>query len=395
MKTFIYTVTQINNYTKTILENKFQNIWIKGEISSFNYSRSGHAYFILKDDKSEISCTLFNYKESHNLANGLSITINGNITIYNTKGKYQVIVKDFFIDGDGQFWVALNTLKEKLLKEGLFEKKYKKNIPKYPFNIGIITSISGSVLQDMINIYSRRSKYLNLFVKDTNVQGDVSVEMLCDSIDELNLYKSIDLIVIARGGGSFEDLNCFNNEKVVRSIFNSKKPIISAIGHETDFTLCDFVADLRASTPSEACELSSVSTLELKQNINNMLERFNNRIINQINDKINVINYMSLENNKQKNIELINIQINKIKDSYKRMNYTINYIIDKENIKIDNYLKLLKKNNIKSLKKIGFSIIRKSNNIINNIQKLNIDDEISIDLHKGNIKAFVKEINEN
>ena len=280
----IYTVTQINNYSADLLKKELSNVWVSGEISSLKKYPSGFAYLTLKDSISELSC-ISNHEVISNIEVGMEVTINGSIDIYTIKGNYQFRINNVFLKGKGNLWLKYNKLKDKLSKEGLFDMKHKKKLPSLPQNIGIITSKEGSVLSDIRNIVNRRSPYVSLFVMDTKVSGQNAVASICESIKNFNELKYIDVIIIARGGGSIEDLSVFNEEKLVREIFKLNTPVISAIGHETDFTLCDFVSDLRASTPSEAAQLCCISTRELQEKICYDFDKIISKIQYSINNK--------------------------------------------------------------------------------------------------------------
>ena len=394
MNNFIYTVTQLNNHAKSILENNINNVWLKGEISSFKKYTSGHAYFTLKDEKAEISCTIFNYNDSLNFIDGINITINGDVSIYANKGKFQIIVKDSYVDGDGKIFVDLNKLKNKLFNEGLFDKSSKKKLPFFPINIGIITSLDGAVYKDLINILNRRSPYLNIFVINTLVQGKTAPNMLIDSIKKLNTVYNIDAIIIARGGGSYEDLMCFNDEMLVREIFKAKVPIISAIGHETDFTLCDLVADVRVSTPSEAAEIVAPSIQDLFQIIDSKLLDIKTIVESSIIDSdLNLFRF-KMKNLSERKIDFLNHKILYLSSVMDKIELYSKNKIKTYFLKIDVIKKTLKKNNINYLKKIGFSIVTKKNKIIISQNQLSINDNILIELNNGKIKAIVKEIYE-
>ena len=394
MNNFIYTVTQLNNHAKSILENNINNVWLKGEISSFKKYTSGHAYFTLKDEKAEISCTIFNYNDSLNFIDGINITINGDVSIYTNKGKFQIIVKDSYVDGDGKIFVDLNKLKNKLFNEGLFDKSSKKKLPFFPINIGIITSLDGAVYKDLINILNRRSPYLNIFVINTLVQGKTAPNMLIDSIKKLNTVYNIDAIIIARGGGSYEDLMCFNDEMLVREIFKAKVPIISAIGHETDFTLCDLVADVRVSTPSEAAEIVAPSIQDLFQIIDSKLLDIKTIVESSIIDSdLNLFRF-KMKNLSERKIDFLNHKILYLSSVMDKIELYSKNKIKTYFLKIDVIKKTLKKNNINYLKKIGFSIVTKKNKIIISQNQLSINDNILIELNNGKIKAIVKEIYE-
>ena len=388
----IYTVTQINNYSADLLKKELSNVWVSGEISSLKKYPSGFAYLTLKDSISELSC-ISNHEVISNIEVGMEVTINGSIDIYTIKGNYQFRINNVFLKGKGNLWLKYNKLKDKLSKEGLFDMKHKKKLPSLPQNIGIITSKEGSVLSDIRNIVNRRSPYVSLFVMDTKVSGLNAVASICESIKNFNELKYIDVIIIARGGGSIEDLSVFNEEKLVREIFKLNTPVISAIGHETDFTLCDFVSDLRASTPSEAAQLCCISTRELQEKICYDFDK----IISKIQYSIN---------NKQENLSRIDLVINKkleknmIINKQERVDFFLNLIqkriIDKKNFLlslINSNEKIFKKYDDYKIKKLGYSIIKKNNTIITDIDKLNKNDDIQIDMYNGYVNAKIKGLN--
>jgi len=390
----IYTVTQINNYSADLLKKELSNVWVSGEISSLKKYPSGFVYLTLKDSISELSC-ISNHEVISNIDVGMEVTINGSIDIYTIKGNYQFRINNVFLKGKGNLWLKYNKLKDKLSKEGLFDMKYKKKLPSLPQNIGIITSKEGSVLSDIRNIVNRRSPYVSLFVMDTKVSGQNAVTSICESIKNFNELKYIDVIIIARGGGSIEDLSVFNEEKLVREIFKLNTPVISAIGHETDFTLCDFVSDLRASTPSEAAQLCCISTRELQEKICYDFDK----IISKIQYSIN---------NKQENLSRIDLVINKkleknmIINKQERVEFFLNLIqkriIDKKNFLlslIKSNEKVFKKYDDYKIKKLGYSIIKKNNTIITDIDNLNKNDNIQIDMYNGYVNAKIKELNKN
>ncbi len=390
----IYTVTQINNYSADLLKKELSNVWVSGEISSLKKYPSGFAYLTLKDSISELSC-ISNHEVISNIDVGMEVTINGSIDIYTIKGNYQFRINNVFLKGKGNLWLKYNKLKDKLSKEGLFDMKHKKKLPSLPQNIGIITSKEGSVLSDIRNIVNRRSPYVSLFVMDTKVSGKNAVTSICESIKNFNELKYIDVIIIARGGGSIEDLSVFNEEKLVREIFKLNTPVISAIGHETDFTLCDFVSDLRASTPSEAAQLCCISTRELQEKICYDFDK----IISKIQYSIN---------NKQENLSRIDLVINKkleknmIINKQERVEFFLNLIqkriIDKKKFLlslIKSNEKVFKKYDDYKIKKLGYSIIKKNNTIITDIDNLNKNDNIQIDMYNGYVNAKIKELNKN
>jgi len=390
----IYTVTQINNYSADILNKQLSNVWITGEISSLKRYPSGFTYITLKDNKSELSCIASHHIIS-NIKIGMEVTVNGSIDLYTIKGNYQFRISSIFSKGKGDLWLKYNELKEKLSKEGLFDSMYKKSIPPYPQKIGIITSREGSVLSDIRNIINRRSPYVKLFLIDSRVSGSRAVESLCMSINQFNEVNNIDVLIIARGGGSIEDLSIFNDEKLIRHIFKLKTPIISAIGHETDYTLCDFVSDIRASTPSEAAELCCPSSNELKDKINYDYDKIFSKIENILsNKKIILSNFYNIINKQ--------IKTNTVLEKKHRVKFLFNLIYNSiankttslSNLIISNE-KIFKKYDNNKIKKLGYSILRKNNTIISDINKLEKNDNVQIDMYNGSINANVKELNNN
>ena len=256
-----YTVSELNAQIRFLLEGSLSDIWVTGEISNFHYHpSSGHMYFTIKDDRGEMQCAMFrgnNRFLKFKPSNGMEIRVLGSVSIYEQRGQVQLIVSRMEPAGIGDLFKAFEALKKTLSEEGLFDAIHKNPIPKFPRKIGIITSGSGAALQDILNVLNRRSPQLDILVRSTKVQGDGSAQDISNAIQEFNDHGLVDVIIVGRGGGSIEDLWSFNEEIVSRSIFGSTIPIISAVGHETDFTIADFVADLRAPTPSIAAELAT------------------------------------------------------------------------------------------------------------------------------------------
>lgn len=256
----VFTVSQVNKYIKMIFDKDpfFLNISIKGEITNFKAHYTGHFYFTLKDDTSTIKCVMFKSMASQvkfKPEDGMKVNITGQISVFERDGVYQIYCKTMTKEGLGELYLAYEQLKEKLSNEGLFNPEFKKKIPFLPKRVGVITSKTGAVIRDIINVTTRRYPNVDLLVYPAAVQGVNVASTVIAGIDTFNKLNNVDVIIIARGGGSFEDLFGFNDEALARKIFESKIPIVSAVGHETDFTICDFVSDLRAPTPSAAAEL--------------------------------------------------------------------------------------------------------------------------------------------
>jgi exodeoxyribonuclease VII large subunit len=256
----ILTVSELTKEIKQTLEERFDQVSVEGEISNFKAHISGHWYFSLKDANASISCTMwkgFNNYVFFTPQDGMKVIVNGKITVYPPRGNYQLDVRSMKPAGVGELQAAFEALKQKLSNEGLFNEEFKKTLPAFPNRIGIVTAIDGAAFKDMISVAKRRFPLVELVICPTRVQGAGAAEMIVQSIELLNKQKNIDVIIVGRGGGSIEDLWAFNEEIVARAIFASKIPIISGVGHEIDFTIADFVADLRAPTPSAAMELAT------------------------------------------------------------------------------------------------------------------------------------------
>ena len=277
----VYTVTEITRAIKFSLETEFPHVWIEGEISNLRIPSSGHMYMTIKDEESQIKVVMFRSSKSKlkfEPKDGDQIIIRGKITVYEPRGEYQIVIDYMEPKGIGALQLAFQQLKEKLLKEGLFDEELKKSIPLLPQKIGIVTSPTGAAIRDILNIIDRRFSNVRVLIVPVRVQGEGAAREIAAAVKDLNQIKDVDVIIVGRGGGSIEDLWAFNEEIVARAIFKSEIPVISAVGHEIDFTISDFVADLRAPTPSAAAEL-------VVRDKNNLLENivaFNKRLLGTI-----------------------------------------------------------------------------------------------------------------
>jgi len=255
---YIYKVSELTSSVKVVLEDSFPNIWVEGEISNFrNPSAGGHFYFTLKDERSEIRCVFFkshNEKIKFEVKDGMHVICSGRVSIYEKRGEYQLYVVKMEPRGIGALQLAFDQLKERLFKEGFFDESRKRSIPMLPERIGIVTSLTGAAIKDMLHVLKKRFSNVGIIINPVRVQGEGAKEEIANAIEEFNKLGNVDVVIVGRGGGSIEDLWSFNEEIVARAIYNSKLPIISAVGHEIDWTISDFVADLRAATPSIAAE---------------------------------------------------------------------------------------------------------------------------------------------
>lgn len=286
----IYSVSKINSYIKATLENDFvlNSVWVTGEISNFKYHSSGNMFFSLKDNDSAISCIMFKgdaYALPFMPENGMNVVICGYVSVYEKSGQYQLIAELMKPDGVGELTIAFEQLKAKLLAEGLFDEDYKREINTHPHNIAVVTSPTGAAVRDIIKIAGARNKNVSITVIPVLVQGDNAASSIAEGIRLANKLGKADTIIVGRGGGSIEDLWAFNDERVARAVFASEIPVISAVGHETDFTITDFVADMRASTPSNAAELAVNDEYADKKKAEYLAERLNTAFENIINTK--------------------------------------------------------------------------------------------------------------
>jgi exodeoxyribonuclease VII large subunit len=273
MKTHILTVTQLTTQIKNLLEGNFPDIWVEGEISNLSIPQSGHAYFTLKDEQSQIRSVLFRSSQrflKFTLQHGMQVICRGRVSVYEPRGEYQMIVDYIEPKGVGALQLAFEQLKTKLEKEGLFNLDHKRELPLLPQRIGIITSPTGAAIRDMLRIIKRRHPRMHILIYPVPVQGIEAAPRIIEAIQHFNQDQNVDVMIIGRGGGSLEDLWAFNEEAVARAIYASKIPVISAVGHETDYTIADFVADLRAPTPSAAAEMVVKSEESFREFISNL-----------------------------------------------------------------------------------------------------------------------------
>ena len=388
-------VSELNNYIKDKIGNDefLNNVYIKGEISNFKHHYTGHMYFTLKDENSLIKCIMFKtYTTNLNFIpkDGMKVLILGTISVFERDGVYQIYCKAMQEDGIGDLYAKYEKLKAKLEEEGLFDKQHKKQIPFMPKIIGVLTSETGSVIRDIINVSTRRNPNVYLRLLPVPVQGEGAAIKIAEAIKIMNDQKLADVIILARGGGSIEDLWPFNEEVVARAIFESKLPIISAVGHETDFTIADFVADLRAPTPSAAAELAVANIVDLKHNI----QKYHTRFAVSLSKKLEL---MKLSYEKVMNLKVFKEPLLRIQDEYVKLDNIIKIIYDKtqNKYKESNYIfanlisKLDSLSPLKTLSR-GYSIIQKQNKIIKSKKDLISGDNIKITLIDGDIDAKIE-----
>ncbi len=432
-----YTVSQLNKSIKNIIEGKFNVIKVVGELSQVKKHSSGHIYFTLKDKESSLSGVCWRSNTNNlkvNIEDGKFVLVNGRITTYSPQSKYQLIVEQVEYQGEGELLKKLEERKKKFIEEGLFDSDKKKQIPKIPKNIGIITSETGAVFRDILHRINDRFP-TNLVLFPAKVQGEGSISQICAGIDFFNSLPSDEknkpnLIILARGGGSLEDLMTFNEELLVRTIHKSKIPIISAIGHETDITLCDFVSDLRAPTPSAAAELAVPDRNQILLRISDKFIGFEKIIINFHKEQSNALKILetklidpkNLINNHYQNIDIVNQKltsflknrISRKKNEYleksKKLNFTkifdililfserlesftnkldsqIKFSFQKKKLNLSSQIKQLNILSYKETLKRGYSVVKKNTKIIRSDDELNTGDEFYIEFYKNKTKV--------
>ena len=389
------TVSDLNQYIKNkIADDEYLNhVLIKGEISNFKNHYTGHMYFTLKDEKSLIKCIMFkSYAQKLRFMpkDGMKVFILGSVSVFERDGVYQIYVQAMEEDGLGDLYTKYKELKEKLEDQGLFDETHKKKIPKMPKVVGVLTSQTGSVIKDIINVSTRRNPNVYIRLLPVPVQGEGAAEKIAEGIKYMNDNKLADVLIIARGGGSLEDLWPFNEEIVAHSIYNSEIPVISAVGHETDFTIADFVADLRAPTPSAAAELAVPDIYEVKQKINDNQARLRMALLKKL-------EFMRMRYDKCMSSSVFREPTRKINEEAIRLDNYIKqleqYIKTKQKEEKTKYIKLVAKldaySPLKTLAR-GYSIVQKEGNMVKSKEQLNSGDDIEIKLADGDVKAIVK-----
>lgn len=413
----VYTVTEITRQIKSLLTSKFEDVWVEGELSNVKINSFGHMYPSLKDENSLINLALFKptvKSIGFKIEGGMKVRVHGYVNVYENSGRYQIVVDLMEPLGIGALQIKFEQLKQKLFKEGLFDESHKRKIPFFPQRIGIITSPTGAAIIDIINIINRRFSNVHIIINPVRVQGEGSAEEIATAINEMNEIGDFDVLIVGRGGGSLEDLWAFNEEVVARAIYKSKIPIVSAVGHEIDYTIADFVADLRAPTPSAAAELVVKDKNELTRLLTNFEIRLKQELTERFKtfkEKINWIKKSGLAAGLKRNLEVYKERILNIRKSQvflkpKEKIIQLKQEVDdkEENLKKTflHFFEIKKKNmqllegkvqslNPLNILKRGYSVTIKKpeNTIIKDSSKLKKDDEIEVKFHKGNITGKV------
>ena len=387
-----YTVSELNAQIRFLLEGSFSDIWVTGEISNFHHHpSSGHMYFTMKDGRCEMQCAMFRGNNQYlkfKPSDGMEIRVLGSVSIYEQRGQVQLIVSRMEPAGLGDLFKAFEALKKTLSEEGLFDAIHKKSIPKFPRKIGVITSGSGAALQDILNVLNRRSPQVDILVRSTKVQGDESAQDISNAIQEFNDHGLVDVIIVGRGGGSIEDLWSFNEEIVSRSIFESTIPIISAVGHETDFTIADFVADLRAPTPSIAAELATTPLKDIMTLLREIEKGFKRVLKRDIEQAWVLTDHLEARISNQQPQKKIQRQVERLTQFEQRLRHGIsttqNHLIEKTKA-LQKQLTSLGPNQVLDR---GYAIaLMKNGDLIRNAVDISIGDSFSLKIGNGSFGA--------
>ena len=416
------TVTQINRYIKYRLDtdDNLKTVYLKGEISNFKNHTSGHFYFTLKDENSRILAVMFRNNASRIKfvpRDGSNVLVIGRISCYEANGNYQIYVSEMIEDGVGNLYALYEKLKQDLKKEGLFDESHKKKIPAIPSRVGVVTAPTGAAIRDIISTINRRFPLCEVYLFPSLVQGNEAKEDIVKKIEIADTYD-LDTLIVGRGGGSIEDLWAFNEEIVARAIYNCKTPVISAVGHEVDFTIADFVADVRAATPTGAAEIAVPDKSELKKLIKQLELRSSKNINNIINHNKTILEKIKTSYILKNPMSIYEIKEQKLSNTIEKLNSYITNYLDNKTIRLNNikesyilsnpskiyenkqnkYNHLIEKlevlNPLNTLKR-GYSITKIDNIVVTDIKKVKKDDKLNISIKNGEINAKVIDVKEN
>ena len=390
----VYSVTEVNSYIKHMFEQDFvlNNVYVKGEISNCKYHTSGHIYFTLKDKGGVIACVMFAGNRrglDFKLEEGLKVTAFGSINVYERDGKYQLYVKEVKMDGQGDLYRRFELLKAELLEMGMFDASYKKPLPKYAMKVGIVTAKTGAAIQDIINVSTRRNPHIQLYLYPALVQGAEAAPTIVRGIQTLDAL-GLDVLIVGRGGGSLEDLWAFNEEIVARAIFNCNTPVISAVGHETDTTIADYVADMRAPTPSAAAELAVFDYNAYIAELNGYLEMFNKSMRNKHRATRDLLNQYALRVKHMSPSNRITTKRQEIDDICSRMSEKIKLKLERKRYELSLGIQRLEGASPLNKLKSGYSYVSDENgNTLKSVEQVNSGDNVEIFLLDGRINANV------
>lgn len=386
------TVTEVSNYIKRVIDNDFilGNLSVKGEISNLKFHSSGHIYFSLKDESSKINCVMFKSKAMYldvDLEEGMQIVVKGKASIYPATGSMQIYCEEINKEGIGDLFIKFEKLKKKLESKGYFEFYNKKELPKYPIRIGVVTSPTGAAIRDIINVIKRRNGMVDIVLYPAKVQGIGAYKEIIEGIQYFNEKNNVDLLIVGRGGGSIEELWNFNEEALAEAVYNSNLPIISAVGHEVDFTICDFVSDVRAATPSQGAEIAVPLENDIKQEIERISLYLDDTIYNKIknckNEIISMERILKIHSPLSK-IENCYLEVDKLKD---RLDFALKTKLNTEKQRLESLNSLLIAHNPVNVLSRGYAIIEDDDTLIKSKEQLKEEKKLKITFKDGKIEG--------
>ncbi len=391
----IYTVTELTKEIRFSLESAFPSVWVEGEISNFIRHTSGHCYLSIKDSSSVLACVIFkNVADTlkFSIQNGMRLVCFGRISVYEARGQYQLYIEKAEPKGIGTLQIAFEQLKDRLFKEGLFDKAHKRPLPLLPTKIGVVTSPTGAVIRDILNVIGRRFPNMHIILYPVKVQGEGASSEIKEAIETLNKLKLADVIIVARGGGSMEDLWAFNEEITARAIYASQIPIISAVGHEVDYTISDFAADLRAPTPSAAAEIVAGKKEDFINTIENLKQRLSHALLSEVDLAKHKLKALNERYAFKQPKALVQQNFQRIDELTKSLTQGLNYILQTQRLTISNLTEKLGALNPTAILERGYSITMKAEGgqIIKDAKQVKNKDIIKTKLAKGEITSEVK-----
>jgi exodeoxyribonuclease VII large subunit len=394
----IYTVSALTRQVKEVLEMSFPRLWVEGEISNLKFHSSGHIYFTLKDENAQINCAMWRSRSIQLLfrpQDGMKILVEGEVQVYEKGGTYQLIIFQIQPAGVGALQLAFEELKQKLFAEGLFDEQNKKPLPAYPEKVGIVTSPTGAAIRDIVSVAARRFPGIQLILYPVRVQGEGAAAEIAEAIRAMNEHGNVDVLIVGRGGGSLEDLWAFNEEVVARAIFESEIPVVSAVGHEVDYSIADFVADQRAPTPSAAVEMVVKDRLELSGVVNYYQEKLGNSLKRMINEYLERISLYRNSYAFRKPQDFVFQKMQQIDDLQKLISISANHMIkikEQDTQRLGKHLNAL--NPIAILNR-GYSICYKGNQVVKDVKQVTVAEMVNVKLSRGEFLSRVESLENN
>ena len=393
MKT--YSVSQLTRDIKSVLEQSFPRLWVEGEISNYKRHSSGHIYFTLKDESAQISCAMWKFRAAQ-LAflpqDGIKVLVEGDVQVYERSGNYQLIIQQIQPAGVGALQMAFEQLKRRLLAEGLFDDAHKKTLPLFPGSVGVITSPTGAAIRDIVSVIQRRSPATKIVLLPVRVQGAGAAEEIAAAIGTFNKYQNVDVLIVGRGGGSLEDLWAFNEEIVARAIFDSTVPVISAVGHEVDFSIADFVADHRAPTPSAAAEIAVRDWREIQGQLNYFHEKMGSLLHKRLDNLRDQLTNWQNSYAFRRPLDLVFQHRQRLDELQRSLTNNVNHAIQMRQVNLKHIQTQLNSLNPDAILKRGYSIATRNGKILTDASQLANGDSVHIRLASGGFDSTVTSV---